>query len=111
MLSVELRGKTLGVIGLGRISVRVAEIGIAFGMRVIYYSCAKRGSWEGLVEYRDLETLLWGASIVIIHVPLTRETYHLINEEKLRIMKRNAILINTSRGAVIDTLTNLFSTL
>jgi phosphoglycerate dehydrogenase-like enzyme len=44
MLSVELRGKTLGVIGLGRISVRVAEIGIAFGMRVIYYSCAKRGS-------------------------------------------------------------------
>jgi phosphoglycerate dehydrogenase-like enzyme len=44
MLSVELRGKTLGVIGLGRIGVRVAEIGIAFGMRVIYYSCAKRGS-------------------------------------------------------------------
>jgi len=105
MLGVELKGKTLGVIGFGRIGFRVAEIGKVFGMRIIYYSRTRREDLERNlgVEYRDLETLLREADIVTIHVPLTRETYHLINEERLKIMKKNAILINTSRGAVIDT--------
>ena len=105
MLGVELKDKTLGVIGFGRIGFRVAEIGRVFGMRLIYYSRTRREDLERElgVEYRDLETLLREADIVTIHVPLTRETYHLINEERLKIMKRSAILINTSRGAVIDT--------
>ena len=105
MLGVELKGKTLGIIGLGRIGSRVAEIGKAFGMKIIYYSRSRNEELEKRLgaEYRDIDTLLQEADIVSIHVPLTKETYHLINEERLRKMKRTAILINTARGAVIDT--------
>ncbi len=106
MLGVELKGKTLGVIGLGRIGSRVAEIAIkGFGMRVIYYDVVRREDLEKQlgVEYRDLDQLLQEADIVTIHVPLTKETYHLINEERLKKMKRSALLINTARGAIIDT--------
>ncbi|MCI4436581.1 MAG: D-glycerate dehydrogenase [Ignisphaera sp.] len=105
MLGVELKGKTLGIIGLGRIGSRVAEIGKAFGMRVIYYNPVRREDLEKKlgIEYRDLDTLLQEADIVTIHTPLTKETYHMINEERLKKMKRTAILINTARGAVVDT--------
>ena len=105
MLGVELKGKTLGIIGLGRIGSRVAEIAKAFGMKVIYYDRNRREDLEKKlgVEYRDLDTLLQEADIVTIHVPLTKETYHMINEERLKKMKRSALLINTARGAVIDT--------
>jgi glyoxylate reductase len=106
MLGVELKGKVLGVIGAGRIGSRVAEIGAkGFGMKVIYYDI-NRVEWlekEIGAEYRDLDQLLQEADIVTIHVPLTPETYHMINEERLRKMKRTAILINTARGAVVDT--------
>jgi len=105
MLGLELKGKTLGIVGLGRIGSRVAEIGKAFGMKIIYYDLSRNEALEKQlgVEYRGLDTLLQEADIVSIHVPLTKETYHLINEEKLRKMKRTALLINTARGAVIDT--------
>jgi glyoxylate reductase len=105
MLGVELKGKTLGIVGLGRIGSRVAEIGKAFGMRVIYYDLIRKEDLEKKlgIEYRDLDTLLQEADIVSIHTPLTKETYHIINEERLKKMKRTAILINTARGAVVDT--------
>lgn len=106
LLGVELKGKTLGVVGLGRIGSRVAEIGIkGFGMKVIYYDVIRREDLEKAlgIEYRDLDQLLQEADIVTIHVPLTKETYHMINEERLKKMKRSALLINTARGAVIDT--------
>jgi glyoxylate reductase len=107
MLGTELKGKVLGIIGLGRIGTRVAKIGVlGFGMKVIYYDIVRYKEKEGIlgVEYRSsLEDLLREADIVSIHVPLTKDTYHLINEERLRLMKRTAILINTARGAVVDT--------
>ncbi len=105
MLGVELKGKTLGIIGLGRIGRRVAEIGKAFGMRIIYYDRHRDENVEKTlgVEYRSLDEVLSESDIVTIHVPLTKETYHMINEERLKKMKRTAILINTARGAVIDT--------
>jgi len=105
MLGVELKGKTLGVIGLGRIGKRVAEIGRAFGMRIIYYNRSRNIEIEKQLgaEFKPLDDLLSEADIVTIHVPLTKETYHMINEEKLKKMKRTALLINTARGAVIDT--------
>ncbi|NPA96637.1 MAG: D-glycerate dehydrogenase [Crenarchaeota archaeon] len=106
MLGVELKGKTLGVIGLGRIGSRVAEIAVkGFGMKVIYYDTKRREDLEKElgVEYRDLDQLLQEADIITIHVPLTDKTYHMINEERLKKMKRSAILINTARGKVIDT--------
>ncbi|RLE54748.1 MAG: D-glycerate dehydrogenase [Thermoprotei archaeon] len=106
MLGAELKGKVLGIIGLGRIGSRVAEIAVkGFGMKVIYYDVVRREDLEKQlgIEYRDLDTLLQEADIVSIHVPLTKETYHMINEEKLRKMKKGAILINTARGKVVDT--------
>ncbi|ADM27214.1 Glyoxylate reductase [Ignisphaera aggregans DSM 17230] len=105
MLGVELKGKTLGIIGLGRIGRRVAEIGKAFGMKIMYYDRSRDEEAEKILgaEYRSLDEVLSESDIVSIHVPLTKETYHMINEEKLKRMKRTALLINTARGAVIDT--------
>ncbi|MEM4665571.1 MAG: glyoxylate reductase [Sulfolobales archaeon] len=106
MLGVELKGKVLGIIGLGRIGRRVAEIGSrGFGMKVIYYDVTRNYEAERElgVEFRELPELLKEADVVSIHVPLTQETRHLINEETLKLMKRSAILVNTSRGAVVDT--------
>ncbi|MEM2180026.1 MAG: D-glycerate dehydrogenase [Nitrososphaeria archaeon] len=102
-LGRDLKGKTLGIIGLGRIGRRVAEIGRCFGMNVIYYDIVKPSDADKLdFQYCDLETLLKNADVVSVHVPLQKETYHLIDESKLRLMKRDAIIVNTSRGAVID---------
>lgn len=105
LLGVELQGKTLGIVGLGRIGGRVAEIAGAFNMRVIYYDMVRRGDLEEKlgIEYVDLEKLLEESDIITLHTPLTPETRHLINEEKLRKMKKTALLINTARGAVVDT--------
>lgn len=103
----ELKGKTLGVVGLGRIGREVASIAIkGFGMRVIYYDVYRPSpqvEQELGVTYVDLETLLKEADVISIHVPLTPETRYLIGEDGLRLMKKSAILINTSRGGVVDT--------
>jgi len=106
MLGVELKGKTLGVIGLGRIGSRVAEIAVkGFGMKVIYYDVRRKEDLEKElgIEYRDLDKLLEEADIITIHTPLTKETYHLINEERLKKVKPGAIIVNTARGPIIDT--------
>ncbi|MEM2075504.1 MAG: glyoxylate reductase [Zestosphaera sp.] len=106
LLGIELRGKTLGVVGLGRIGRRVAEIGVrGFGMRVIYYDLTRNmdAEQELGVTYTDLDTLLRESDVVTLHVPLTPQTRYLIGEGGLRLMKRSAVLINTSRGGVIDT--------
>ncbi|MEM2202932.1 MAG: glyoxylate reductase [Sulfolobales archaeon] len=106
MLGMELYGKTLGIIGMGRIGIAVARRAKAFNMKIIYYS--RRRLPENLekelgAEYRDLDDLLSNSDIISIHVPLTKETRHMINRERLNKVKRGAIVINTSRGAVIDT--------
>lgn len=106
MLGVELRGKVLGVIGLGRIGRRVAEIGVrGFGMRAVYYDVVRSPEVEGElgIEFRELPDLLREADVVTLHVPLTPQTRHLIDEGALKLMRKSAILINTSRGAVVDT--------
>lgn len=102
----ELYGKTLGVIGAGRIGSTVARIArLGFNMTVLYYDVARNTRLEEEIgaKYTPLEELLRQADIVTIHVPLTEGTRHMINEEKLKLMKKTAILINTSRGAVVDT--------
>ncbi len=104
MLGMELRGKTLGIIGLGKIGSEVAKKAKCFGMSVIYYSRRRRKELEeeyGL-RYVGLETLLRESDVVSIHVPLTKETESMIGEKELKLMKRTAYLINTSRGRVID---------
>ncbi|MEM3948511.1 MAG: D-2-hydroxyacid dehydrogenase [Zestosphaera sp.] len=103
----ELKGKTLGVVGLGRIGREVALIATkGFGMRVIYYDPYRldpQAEQELGVTYTDLDTLLRESDVVTLHVPLTPQTRYLIGEGRLRLMKRSAVLINTSRGGVIDT--------
>jgi len=101
----ELKGKTVGLVGLGRIGVATAKRLSSFDVKLVYYDVERRWDVESILnmEYMDLDTLLSVSDIVSIHVPLTKDTYHLINEERLRRMKKTAYLINTARGPVVDT--------
>lgn len=100
LVGFELEGKKFGVVGTGAIGTRVAHIAKAFGCEVYAYSRTKK-EIEG-VKFVTLEELLSVCDIVSLHVPLNKETTHLINKEKLALMKDNAVLINTARGPVVD---------
>ncbi|ASJ09716.1 3-phosphoglycerate dehydrogenase [Thermococcus siculi] len=104
-MGIELEGKTMGVIGFGRIGYEVAKIAHALGMNILLYDPYPNDERAKEVGGRfvDLETLLRESDVVTLHVPLVDATYHLINEERLRLMKPTAILINAARGAVVDT--------
>ncbi|MCG1012829.1 D-glycerate dehydrogenase [Tepidanaerobacter sp. GT38] len=105
LLGFELTGKTLGIIGFGRIGQAVARRAKAFGMNVIYYQRNPRDKSKDQSEqcyYQPLDELLKRSDIVSIHVPKTDETFHLIGQEQFAIMKRGAYLINTARGPVVD---------
>lgn len=106
LLGTDLLGKTLGILGTGRIGSRVAEIaGKGFGMNVIYYDVAQNETLEknvGASFRKTPEEVLSEADAVSIHVPLLDSTRHLINTERLAKMKKSAYLINTSRGPVVD---------
>jgi glyoxylate reductase len=93
-----LSGKTLGIIGYGRIGKVVAQQARAFNMRVIHHRLHKSHD----SEYRSLPDLLAESDFVTLHTPLTHNTKKLINEERLTLMKKGAYLINTSRGPVVD---------
>lgn len=103
-MGIDLYGKTLGIIGLGRIGYEVAVRARAFGMKIIYYDVERKPEAERTlgVHYIDLATLLRESDFVTIHVPLTLQTKNLIGERELRMMKPTAYIINTSRGAVVD---------
>lgn len=94
----ELAGKTMGIIGLGRIGTAVAKLANAFGMRVIAYSRTKK---EG-IDCVDLDTLLEQSDVISLHCPQFPETERLIRKETLDKMKDGAILLNTSRGGLLD---------
>lgn len=101
----ELHGATLGVVGLGAIGAAVAERGKAFGMRVLAtrrHPQQRPECVDVLLPSSQLSELLRESEYVVLCVPLTRETRHLIGEAELRQMRRDAILINISRGAVVD---------
>ena len=104
LLGQDIWGKTIGIIGMGRIGSAVARRAKGMNMRILYYDIRRNEEAEKELgaEYVDLETLLRESDFVTIHVPLTPETRHLINEERLKMMKRTACLINTSRGPVVD---------
>lgn len=106
LLGSDLAGKTLGIVGAGRIGSGVARrMAAGFGMQVKYYDIARSEALEAEVAceyYESLEELLKVSDIVSIHVPLLPQTEHLINAERLALMKPTAYLVNTSRGPVID---------
>ena len=99
-LGTELNGKTLGIIGAGEIGLRVAEIAKVFRCKVLAYSRSEK-SVEGLT-FVDKETLLKESDIVSLHVPLNETTKGLLSTEEFKLMKPEAILINTARGPVVD---------
>jgi len=105
LMGFELKGKTLGIIGMGRIGTQVARLAKAFGMKILVYDIVELDK-DVLNEVRakvvSLDELLSSSDIVSLHVTLTDDTYHMINEEKLSKMKKGAYIINTSRGPVID---------
>ncbi len=104
MLGMELAGKTLGIIGAGRIGTAVGLRAKGFKMKVIYFNTNRNEILEEEVGAKkvSLQTLLKNSDIVTIHVPLTPKTKHLIGEKELKLMKKTAYLINTSRGEVVD---------
>ena len=96
----ELDGKTLGIIGFGKIGSRVAEIGKAFGMNVLVYTPSGKKDGFDNVTFTDMDTVLENADFITVHCPLTDKTNGLINKEFLNKVKKSSCIINTSRGAV-----------
>lgn len=105
MLGHSVWEATLGIVGFGRIGRAMAERARGFRMKVLYHDSVRLGDEEERrinAEYGDLDELLSASDFVSIHVPYLPETHHLIGERELRLMKRTATLINTSRGSVVD---------
>jgi glyoxylate reductase len=100
MLGTELRGKQLGIVGFGRIGQAVAARASMFGMRVAY--AARRDAGVAGAEFMSIDRLLNSSDVVSLHVPLSRDTRHLIDKRAIARMKRSAYLINTARGPVVD---------
>ncbi|MFP3312460.1 MAG: glyoxylate reductase [Acidilobus sp.] len=103
MLGYDLKGKVLGILGAGRIGSAVAKRALGFDMKIVYYDSHRVPEVEALgARYVDLETLFRESDILTIHTPLTPETQNLVNESRLRLMKRTAFIVNTARGKIID---------
>lgn len=104
LLGFDMRGKTVGVIGTGQIGKALIEILKGFGMRVLAYDSFPDKAYQEKTgfDYTDLNTLYRESDIVSLHCPLNKETYHLIGREALAKMKHGVMLINTGRGALID---------
>lgn len=105
LLGYDLYGKTIGIVGMGRIGQAVARRALGFGMKVIYHNRHKLPEEiekKYNATYSDLDTLFKVSDIVSLHTPLTGDTYHLVDKSRLELMKPTAFLINTSRGQVID---------
>ena len=96
----ELSGKTIGIVGLGNTGMAVARIALAFGMKVIAYT-SKEPLQDGIKKV-SMEQLFSQSDILTLHCPLNKETYHLVSRARLQLMKPSAIIINTSRGQVVN---------
>lgn len=99
---MELAGKTMGIVGFGRIGQAVGRIAGAFGMKVLAYNRSQCETGRIIAEYTDLDTLLAKSDIVSLHLPLTAENTGMVNDRFLSKMKDGAILLNTARGGLID---------
>ena len=101
LVGFDLAGKTLGIIGLGNIGIRVAELALAFKMKVLVYTRTPKDI-SG-IEFVNLEELLQNSHIISLHTPLTPQTKHIINSQNINQIKRGAYLVNTARGPLVET--------
>jgi D-lactate dehydrogenase len=101
----DLRGNTLGVVGAGRVGLHVVRIGIGFGMHVIAYDAQPHPFYSELLDFQyvSFEQLMRESHVITLHVPLNPKTQHIINRETLALCRGGVLLINTARGALIDT--------
>jgi glycerate dehydrogenase len=99
---VELSGKTLGIVGFGRIGRRVAEIGLAFGMKVIFQNRSVRANVPAEMLQKSLGEVFSESDFISLNCPLTAENVEFVNHDLLKTMKQSAVLINTGRGGLID---------
>lgn len=104
LIGAELYGKTVGIIGLGRIGIEVARRLRPFGAEMLYYDLVRRFEIEKEipVKFASLDNLLRASDVVSLHVPATKETFHMIGKQQLGIMKSGAVLLNMARGTVVD---------
>lgn len=102
LTGVNLHGRTAGIVGTGKIGAAMCRLCRGFGMRVIAYDCYQNPDLD-FVEYLDFNQVLKESDLISLHCPLTDDNYHMINRDTIRQMKDQVILINTSRGALIDT--------
>lgn len=98
-----LKNLTVGILGTGKIGMQVAKMLQGFNCRLIAYSRHEKAEMKGILTYVSLEELYSQSDIISLHMPATEENYHIINKESIASMKREAIIINTARGALIDT--------
>jgi D-lactate dehydrogenase len=103
LLGFDMHGKTAGVVGTGKIGAITAQILAGFGCRVLLYDVFPSDACRAFGQYVPLDVLLAGSDIVTLHCPLTRDTQHLIGQAAIARMKPGVMLINTSRGALVDT--------
>lgn len=101
LLGSGLQGKNLGIVGFGRIGQAVARRGAAFGMEILYHA-PRPANWTRALYFEDLDALLAESDVVSLHCPLTPDTHHLLDQRRLALLRPEAILINTSRGEVVD---------
>lgn len=105
LLGLGLQGRTLGILGAGRIGTAVARRAPGFGMEVLYWSRSRNAGLEaelGAVRARDLDEVMRDSDVISIHLPLTEETERLVGEEELARVRPGAVIVNTSRGEVMD---------
>lgn len=104
LLGFDLFGKTVGVIGTGNIGTAFAKIALGFGCKVLAFDVSVNADLEAIgVVYTNLETVFKESNVISLHCPLNTATMHLINEDSLLLMKKEVMIINTSRGALIET--------
>lgn len=104
MLGLEMKNKIIGIIGAGRIGFATAKRMKGFGTKIIYFNRSKNVKFEKEFAAKkvSLNSLLKTADVVSVHIPLDKKTFHLLNEDNLKLMKKNSVIVNTSRGEIIQ---------
>ena len=106
LMGFDLKGKTIGVVGTGHIGLRVIKMAVGFSMKVLASDPVQDQFLSEVLgfKYVDFETLLKESDIITLHAPYNKKTHHMINEKNVELIKRGAILINTARGGLVDTI-------